>query len=105
MPLPAEPASLRHCSGNVTLQSRPFAKELFMMLFALVLAAMLTATVAYAQSETFKKDIKQRIASGDDVKEVDATVTIAEDRIVVARKGAETVIPFTAITSMSYDRR
>jgi hypothetical protein len=54
----------------------------------------------------FKKDVKQYVPSGDKTKDVEVTLTIGAESLIVTRKDNDrTVIPFSAITGATYDRR
>jgi hypothetical protein len=63
------------------------------------------ASASSLQAQTFT-DVKQYVLVGDKTKDAAVTLTIGEDSLTVTgTKNAETVIPFTAITGATYDRR
>ena len=76
------------------------------MLKLLAAAILLCAVPVLAEDITFKKDVKQYVSKGDKTEDHDATLTIGDEALTVARKGAApVVVPFAGITGATYDRR
>ena len=71
----------------------------------LTVSLCLSALTVSAQEATFK-DVKQYITTGDNTREMKATLTISDDALTVTPQSKDaTVISFGAITGATYDRR
>ena len=75
----------------------------------LVSCVAVLSTSVFAQEVSpvvFGKDVKQHVTVAADTKVVAARVTIDADSITVAQNIRDTLtVPFSAITSITYDRR
>jgi hypothetical protein len=66
----------------------------------------LSALGAEARDEAVFKEVKQYLQQGDKTEDVKVTLTIGAESLTVTRGATDaTVIPFTAITGATYDRR
>jgi hypothetical protein len=54
---------------------------------------------------TFHSELRQFIVKGEDRRVVDITVTLTADSLVLSQAAATTAVPYSSISSMTYDRR
>ena len=73
---------------------------------AAVIVALSGSLVAQPSQAMFASDVKQHVQHGNDTKAVKVVVFIGTDDVTVRRNQKdETIIPYTSIVSMTYDRR
>jgi hypothetical protein len=72
---------------------------------AIIIAAAIPAA-AQTGSAQFTKDVKQSVMIGEKTRTIDAELAFSDEALTVTRKTDDaTVIPFSAITGATYDRR